>query len=1298
MIDEQQVKEFLKTLTLLYVEDEEDITVQFSRYLSRFCGKLVTASNGQEGLATYREHHPDIILTDIRMPVMDGLAMAEQIRDQDATVPIIILSAFDQADYLMRSIDIGVDRYVTKPVETQQLQKALLACARRLLVDRQLRQTRESLQIERQRLETIIEGTRIGTWHWNVQSGEIICNRRWAEMLGLGENEAANISFSYLEGILHPDDSTRNADLLQRHFHGESEAYECDARMRHADGRWLWVMIKGKVDTRDEKGKPLWMSGITLDLTARKNLEIELHESERRFRNLFETTVDPILILDTAQIIDCNPSAVRMFCARNAKALLGWHFCDLSPERQKNGEPSLIAARRLIQLALTEGEQHFEWLQYRLDDGTEFITDVRLTPIDFNGRRVLSASLRDITDRKRAEEALRRSRERFALAVEGSNDGIWDWSLPDNSVYFSPRWKEQLGYHDEELENVYSTFERLLHPEDLEPTQTAINDYLQGRIKRYAIEFRMRHKDGSWRWIRARGTAVRDTLGVVVRMAGSHTDITEHRLREDNLVTAHRKLATANQVLHSIVESMSDWLWEVDEEWRYTYCSPQIERHLGFSVEEIIGKNPADFFAQEEREKTAAMLARAVRRGERIKDLVSACLDKAGQRVLVSTNAVPIIGKDGRVSGYRGISRDITEQRRIVAELRISEERHRLLAEYAGDSIWTAGLDGKFHYVSPSSEKIRGYTPEESQGQTPADVLTPESQVLVLDFLERSRARVAAGQPMEKFQKELEQRCKDGSTVWTEVTAGPLYASDGSFIEIVGVTRNISERRRYQRELEVARDAAETANKAKSRFLANMSHEIRTPMNSIMGMAQLLQQTALDEEQHEYMEAIRLSSHNLLSLINDILDLSRIESGRIELEQAPFTLRSCVRDVVTSQQALVNDKGLEMFVDIPEDIPDALVGDQLRLKQVLLNLLNNAIKFTPAGSIKLTVSKTDGTPEGALLTFAVTDTGIGIGEAALEDIFKPFVQADSTTTRKFGGTGLGLTISSRLAGLMGGQLRAESREGEGSTFSVELPFALANEPALSLPPATARNARWQGPPLKILLVDDQETNRLLTRSILERSGHTVDEANDGREALDRWRTDRYDLILMDIQMPVMNGLEAVARIRGEEKGRDVHVAIVALTAHAFAEERENILASGFDGYVSKPIDMGLFFQAMADCLPRQGQTTLPEVAPPPVTASPAEAASGELPPGETATTMTATEGQQLATLLDDIATLLGNRNLGVIDRFNELRRLVPHSAPVERLGRHLKKFDFDGALSTLVDIERSLAHTHNGGS
>jgi PAS domain S-box-containing protein len=677
----------------------------------------------------------------------------------------------------------------------------------------------------------------------------------------------------------------------------------------------------------------------------------------------------------------------------------------------------------------------------------------------------------EIAERERSEGELRKSRERFEVAVRGSGDGIWDWDLETDEVYFSPRWKGQLGYEDHELPNAYAEWEGRLHPEDREATLASLRAYLEGRAPAYEPEFRLRHKDGSYRWILARAAALRHPDGRPYRLAGSHTDITRRKRAEE-------ELAYERYLLKSLMDTVPDCIYFKDRDSRF---------------------------------------------------------------------------------------------------LRIN----RALAE-------------RFGFEGPAA----------ALGKTDFDLFTEEH---ARQAFEDEQEIIRTGRPV--VGKEEKETWPDGRVTWASTTKMPLRDAQGALVGTFGISRDISRRKRIEEELRQAKEAAEAASRAKSAFLAAMSHEIRTPMNGILGMTELTLDTQLTPEQRDYLSAVKKSSEALLSILNDILDFSKIEADRLELDRAPFGLREVVGDTLATLALAARQKGLGLTGRLAPDAPDSLVGDPGRLRQVLVNLVGNAIKFTERGEVVMEVESAQGpggggrfvptedrdvsSPprtargEGVALHFAVRDTGTGIPADKQETIFEPFAQVGGALTRVREGTGLGLAIASRLVGMMGGRLRVESQVGKGSTFEFTAWFGLGQaSPAPAEPPAPAAAPHRPCPRrLRVLLAEDNPVNQKLAVSILHKQGHAVVVAGNGREALAALGRGEFDLVLMDVQMPEMDGLEATKQLRAWERGTGRHVPVIAMTAYAMKGDRERCLQAGMDGYLAKPVRTAELLQAIESSVP-----------------------------------------------------------------------------------------------------------------
>ena len=621
------------------------------------------------------------------------------------------------------------------------------------------------------------------------------------------------------------------------------------------------------------------------------------------------------------------------------------------------------------------------------------------------------------------------------------------------------------------------------------------------------------------------------------------------------------------------------------------------ERMLGYAAAEVMNTiTPADISDPQELVARAralsaelatpiepgfeALVFKASRGIEDIYELTYIRKDGTRFPAVVSVTALRDVG--GAIIGYLLIGTDNTARKLVEEEQKKSDQRlrdqqfyTRSLIESNIDALITTDPSGIITDVNKQTEALTGSTRDELIGAPFKDCFTDP------DRAEAGIKRVLGEKSVTDY--ELTVRTRDGRQIVVSYNATTFYDRGRTLQGVFASARDVTERKRVEAELQQAKAAAESASRTKSDFLASMSHEIRTPMNAIMGIADLLAKTDLTPEQDRYVQIFRRSGDNLLNLINDILDLSKVEASQLDLERTGFSLSDHLEKVIEMVGPKAYEKGLALVCEIAPDVSNDLVGDPTRLRQVLLNLLGNAIKFTESGQVRLKVEMDPDRSVPTALRFSVSDTGIGIASDKLSRVFERFTQADSSTTRRFGGSGLGLTISKRLVELMGGRIWVSSAVAKGSTFAFAVPFevwAAANRP-VSAPEGLGPQAPL--PPLRILMAEDSPDNCIIALAYLEDTPYQVDVADTGLIACEMFKIGRYDLVLMDRQMPVMDGLTATRTIRAWEVAHDrTPTPIIALTASALKGDRETCLGAGCTAYLTKPIKQDVLLAAIRD--------------------------------------------------------------------------------------------------------------------
>ena len=621
------------------------------------------------------------------------------------------------------------------------------------------------------------------------------------------------------------------------------------------------------------------------------------------------------------------------------------------------------------------------------------------------------------------------------------------------------------------------------------------------------------------------------------------------------------------------------------------------ERMLGYTAAEVMNKiTPADISDPEEviaRAKTLsielatpitpgfeALVFKASREIEDIYELTY--IRKDGSRFPAVVSVTALRDAQDAIIGYLLIGTDNTarklveaEQKKLDQRLRDQQFYTRSLIESNIDALMTTDPSGIITDVNKQMEALTGCTRDELIGAPFKSYFTDP---------ERAEAGIKLVLSQKKVTDyELTACARDGKQTVVSYNATTFYDRGRTLQGVFAAARDVTERKRVEAELQQAKAMAETASETKSDFLASMSHEIRTPLNAIIGIADLLAKTSLSPEQDKYVQIFRRAGDNLLNLINDILDLSKVEASQLELERTGFSLSDLLEKVREMVAVRAQEKGLDLVCEIEPNVPNDLVGDPTRLRQVLLNLLGNAIKFTESGEVALRVASDAGSSVPGVLQFTVSDTGIGIPGEKLSAVFERFTQADSSTTRRYGGSGLGLTISKRLVELMGGCIRVESGVGKGSVFSFTVPLEIWAGPARRAIVPIGTDPEPVLPALQILLVEDSPDNRTITVAYLKDTPYRVEIAENGAVAYTKFTAGHFDLVLMDRQMPVMDGLTATRAIREWERAnRRLPTPIVALTASALKGDQEQCMAAGCTAYLTKPIKQEVLLQAIRE--------------------------------------------------------------------------------------------------------------------
>jgi len=687
------------------------------------------------------------------------------------------------------------------------------------------------------------------------------------------------------------------------------------------------------------------------------------------------------------------------------------------------------------------------------------------------------------------------------------------------------------------------------------------------------FESRRRRKNGEFVWVSTSIKAFTSPNGDIEFMDGYVLDITDRKRAKEKARAAQRRL-------NEIIEFLPDPTFVVDAKRRVIAWNKALEAITGVPKQQVLGRGRrayAEAFYGDDRPMIVDMVLTGAFKGKanyRYVEQVDQKLTaeafiprlKGGQGAHVWICSTPLYDDRGELAGAIETVRDITDRARAQEKLQESEERFRAVFETARDYMFIKDADLKYVQANSAFAALFGLTPAQITGSDDDKLFGAKAS----SWLKEMDKRVLGGDTVE----EENSLPLGGGHVVVHTVKAPLRNKNGEVIGVCGIARDVTDRAEYTRTLKMAKEEAEAANQAKSQFLANMSHEVRTPLNGILGMLQLLQDSPLAPEQLEFVETALSSGRSLLTIINDILDLSGLESGAINLEKRSFDIRESLKLVVDNFAFQARDKGLKIELSVADDVPGSVIGDETRMRQILFNLIGNAIKFTDSGGVRLEVYSIihfRGKRE-VMLGVSVRDTGVGIPDEKLTGVFEPFAQADGTYTRRHQGLGTGLAIVHKLARKMGCNISVESEVGKGTAVHLSFKFGLTEEEeALA---AQLRDTPSEAGAYTVLLAEDEAVNRMTTKIFLERQGYRVITAGNGSEAVDIFKAQAVDLVIMDVQMPEMDGVEATRVIREAESAGGGHkIPIVALTAYALTGDREKFISQGMDDYLSKPVNL-----------------------------------------------------------------------------------------------------------------------------